>query len=190
VLRKRPGRTSVRCCPANIRQVGACCHLERVLALVHLRCTFLSRLPDPDRLAVPIRPVVVGAASHPSLRFQGQAAPYFTGLPPQARGGFLHSTRLIAPRGALVLVATVEGPPRSPPDLWRTRTCKLCSATTPDNHREHFIGRRWPPGHGDSCDLYTPFLSSPGRASLARRVEIILRSARPAVGGRTRRDLR
>jgi len=99
---------SVRCCPAHIHQVGAGFHLERVQALVHLRCTFPSRLPDPDRLAVPIRPVVVGAASHPSLCFQGQAAPCFTGLLRQTGGGFFQPTRLIAPRGALVLVATVR----------------------------------------------------------------------------------
>jgi hypothetical protein len=41
---------------------------------------FSSRLPDPSRLAVPARPVVVEAACHPSLRSQGQAASSFTDL--------------------------------------------------------------------------------------------------------------
>ena len=36
--------------------------LEGVPPLVHTYCTFPSCLPDPDRLAVPTRPVVVGAA--------------------------------------------------------------------------------------------------------------------------------
>jgi hypothetical protein len=37
-------------------------------------CTFSSRLPDPHRLAVPIRPVVVRAASRPPRHLPVQAA--------------------------------------------------------------------------------------------------------------------
>ena len=47
------------------------------LPLVHSRCTSPSCLPDPSRLAVPTRPVVVGAACHLALCLQGQAAPSF-----------------------------------------------------------------------------------------------------------------
>jgi hypothetical protein len=39
-----------------------CFPLEGVPPLVHAYCTFPSRLPGPDRLAVPVRPVVVEAA--------------------------------------------------------------------------------------------------------------------------------
>jgi hypothetical protein len=39
--------------------------------MVRSRCTFPSRLPDPGRLGVLARPVVVGAAPTRTLRFQG-----------------------------------------------------------------------------------------------------------------------
>ena len=52
------------------------------------------RLPGPGRLAVPARPVVVRAASHPPLRFQGQVALGFTDLLRQAGGGLFHPTGL------------------------------------------------------------------------------------------------
>jgi hypothetical protein len=59
-----PGnRVVVRCCPAHIHQVGA--GVSRLRGFHHwftARCTFSSRLPDPGRLAVPARPVVVRAA--------------------------------------------------------------------------------------------------------------------------------
>ena len=51
--------------------------------------TFPSRLPDPDRLAVPTRPGVVGAAPTLRLRPQAQAAPSFKDLLRQANGGVL-----------------------------------------------------------------------------------------------------
>jgi hypothetical protein len=60
-----------------------------------------SCLPGPSRLAVPTRPVVVGAASRPSWRLPGQAAPSFAGLLRQPNGGALSSPPgLMAPRGA------------------------------------------------------------------------------------------
>lgn len=42
-----------------------------------LTYTFWPRLPDPHRLAVPARPVVVGAASRPPRRPPGRTAPSF-----------------------------------------------------------------------------------------------------------------
>jgi hypothetical protein len=56
--------------------------LELVASLRGVQRRFLtytvpSRLPDPGRLAVPTRPVVVGAACHPPRRLPGQAAPSF-----------------------------------------------------------------------------------------------------------------
>jgi hypothetical protein len=74
---RQPTRASVHCVSAHIRQVGADAALKGVRPLVRSRYTFPSRLPDPDRLAVPARPVVVGAAPTRALRFQGQAAPSF-----------------------------------------------------------------------------------------------------------------
>ena len=68
----------MHCSSAHIRQVGADAALEGVQPLVRSRYTFPSRLPDPGRLAVPARPVVVGAAPTRTLRFQGQAAPSFS----------------------------------------------------------------------------------------------------------------
>jgi len=48
-------------------------------------------LPDPARLAVPDRPVVLGAACHPLLRLQVRAAPCFIDLLRQANGGAVSS---------------------------------------------------------------------------------------------------
>src|SRR6266508_3645551 len=56
-----------------------------------LSYTFPPCLPDPDRLAVPIRPVVVRAACHPPPHLRGQAALSFTGLLRQPGGGALSS---------------------------------------------------------------------------------------------------
>ena len=53
-------------CPARIHQVGAGSMLERVQPLVHSRYASLPCLPDPDRLAVPARPVVVEVAPAPA----------------------------------------------------------------------------------------------------------------------------
>ena len=95
-------RIGVRCCPAHIHLVGAVSRFKGVQPLVHLRYTFPSCLPDPGRLAVQTRPVVVRAASHPHLLIQGQAALSFTGLLRQAGGGVLPSPPgYMAPRGAL-----------------------------------------------------------------------------------------
>ena len=90
----------VRCNPAQIRQVRAGGTLE---GLSHwlLAHTFPSCLPDPGRLTVPTRPVVVGAACRPSLRSQGQTAPNFGRLLRQPTGGALSSPPgFMAPRGA------------------------------------------------------------------------------------------
>lgn len=51
--------------------------------------TFPSCLPDPDRLVVQTRPVVVRAAPTRSLRFQGRAALRFGILLRQGAGGSL-----------------------------------------------------------------------------------------------------
>src|SRR4029077_93728 len=66
-----------------------------------LAYTLSSGEPGPHRLAVPARPVVVGAASHPPRRPPDQAAPRFTRLLRQPGGGVL-SPPLghTAPRGA------------------------------------------------------------------------------------------
>ena len=88
-------------CPARIHQVGAGSTLERVQPLVHSRCAFLPCLTDPDRLAVPARPVVVRAASRPPLHLQGQAALSFTGLLRQpGAAGLSPAAGDTAPRGA------------------------------------------------------------------------------------------
>ena len=62
---------------------------------------FSSCLPDPDRLTVPIRPVVVRAARTLPRASQGQAALSFGGPLRQTNGGALSSPLgLMAPRGA------------------------------------------------------------------------------------------
>ena len=73
-------RNDVHRCPAHIHQIGAGFTLERVQPLVHFRYASLPCLPDPGRLAVPTRPVVVRAASRPPEHLLGQAALSFTGL--------------------------------------------------------------------------------------------------------------
>jgi hypothetical protein len=91
----------VYCCPAHIHQVGAGITLEGGQPLVHFRYASRSRLPDPNRLVVPARPVVVRAACRPPLRFQGQAALSFTRLLRQPRGAGLSPAPVhMAPRGA------------------------------------------------------------------------------------------
>lgn len=75
--------------------------LKRVQALVHLRCTFRSRLPDPAHLAVLGRPGFVRAASRPPPHLQGQAALSFTRLLRQPGGaGLSPAPADMAPRGA------------------------------------------------------------------------------------------
>ncbi len=66
--------------------------LEGVPSLVSSSYTSPSRLPDPGRLAVPARPVVVEAASHLPPRLRGQAASSFTGLLRQPGGGALFTS--------------------------------------------------------------------------------------------------
>src|ERR1035437_1830305 len=84
--------------------------LKGVQPLIHFRYTFPSCLPDPSRLVVPTRPVVVRAASRPSLRFQGQAALSFTALLRQVGGGVLSSPHgFMAPRGALPVSGNTAG---------------------------------------------------------------------------------
>ena len=97
--RQRAACTAARPISTRLEPVST---LKGVQPLVHSRYAFPSCLPDPSRLAVPTRPAVVRAASHPSLRFQGQAALSFTGLLRQAerRSPFI-SARFMAPRGAL-----------------------------------------------------------------------------------------
>ena len=94
-------RVGAHCFPAHIHQVGAGSTLKRVQPLVHSRYASPSRLPDPGRLAVPARPVVVRAASHPPQRLQGQAALSFTGLLRQpGEVGLSPAPGYMAPRGA------------------------------------------------------------------------------------------
>src|SRR3954451_9233239 len=52
-----------------------------------LTCTFPSRLPDPRCLAVPVRPVVVGAAFRPHPHLPARTAPSFALLLRQHGGG-------------------------------------------------------------------------------------------------------
>ena len=96
-----PHRDGVHCVSAHIHQVGADASLKGVRPLVRSRCTFPSRLPDPGRLAVPTRPVVVGAAPTRALRFQGQAAPSFNDPLRRAAVGSLIPLDQSTPRGAL-----------------------------------------------------------------------------------------
>ena len=88
------------CTPAHIHQVGAGSSLTERRHWF-LSYTFPSRLPDPHRLAVPARPVVVRAASRPPRRLPDQTALSFTQLLRQPGGGVL-SPPLghIASRGA------------------------------------------------------------------------------------------
>jgi hypothetical protein len=97
-------RASTRMCTAT-RPIST--RLEPVLDLrgfdhwFLLSYAFPSRLPDPNRLVVPTRPVVVRAASHPSLRPQSQAALSFSGPLRRSAGGVLSSPLgQTAPRGA------------------------------------------------------------------------------------------
>jgi hypothetical protein len=124
--RSRPPRAGVHCSSAHIRQVGADAALEGVQPLVRSRYTFPSRLPDPSRLAVPARPVVVGAAPTRALRFQDRAAPSFNDPLRRAAVGSLIPLGHSTPRGALRAHGT-SGPSRrgghrecrarSPPDV-------------------------------------------------------------------------
>src|ERR671913_489488 len=57
------------------------------------RCTVLPCLPDPARLAVPDRPVVVGAAPTLPAASQVRLPPASTGLLRQPSGGSFHPTR-------------------------------------------------------------------------------------------------
>jgi hypothetical protein len=96
-----PIKAGVHCTSAHIHQVGADAALEGVQPLVRFRCTFPSRLPDPGRLAVPTRPVVVGAAPIHTLRFQGRTAPSFSNPLRRAAVGSLTPLGQSTPRGAL-----------------------------------------------------------------------------------------
>jgi hypothetical protein len=91
----------VHCSSAHIHQVGADAALEGVQPLVRFRYTFPSRLPGPSRLAMPTRPVVVGAAPARILRFQDQAAPSFSDPLRRATVGSLIPLGQSTPRGAL-----------------------------------------------------------------------------------------
>ena len=93
-------RTGVRCVSAHICQVRADASLKGVLPLVRSRYTFPSRLPDPGRLAVPTRPVVVRAAPAHALRFQDRAAPSFSDPLRRATGRYLNPLDHSTPRGA------------------------------------------------------------------------------------------
>src|SRR5829696_6068948 len=97
---RHPTGDGAHCVSAHIRQVGADASLKGVRPLVRSRCTFPSRLPNPGRLAVPARPVVVGAAPTRTLRFQGQAAPSFTDPLRRAAVGYLTPLDQSTPRGA------------------------------------------------------------------------------------------
>lgn len=55
-------QVDVHCFPAQIRQVRAGSTLVGVPPLVHSSCTFPSCLPNPSRLAIPVRLGVVRAA--------------------------------------------------------------------------------------------------------------------------------
>jgi len=59
---RRLSRRLIDCCPAQIHQVRAGISLEGVPPLVQIALHRSVCLPDPGRLAVPTRPVVVGAA--------------------------------------------------------------------------------------------------------------------------------
>jgi len=91
---------SVRCEPAHIHQLGAG---GRITGLWHwfLSYTFSSRLPDPGRLVVPTRPVVVRAAPTLACISTVRLPSASTSLLRQASGGVLSSPPVvIAPRGA------------------------------------------------------------------------------------------
>src|SRR4051794_16566254 len=96
-MRRPTNPVSVEVSPAH----GADAALKGVQPLVRFRYTFPSRLPDPGRLAVPTRPVVVGAAPTHALRFQGQAAPSFNDPLRRAAVGSLTPLGQSTPRGAL-----------------------------------------------------------------------------------------
>jgi hypothetical protein len=113
-----PIGAGVHCSSAHIHQVGADAALEGVQPLVRSRCTFPSRLPGPGRLAVPARPVVVGAAPTRTLHFQGWAAPSFSDPLRRAAVGSLTPLGQSTPRGALRALSTpgkVQGRPRTTP---------------------------------------------------------------------------
>src|SRR4051794_11887296 len=96
-MRRPTNPVSVEVSPAH----GADAALKGVQPLVRFRYTFPSRLPDPGRLAVPIRPVVVGAAPTHALHFQGRTAPSFNDPLRRAAVGSLTPLGQSTPRGAL-----------------------------------------------------------------------------------------
>jgi hypothetical protein len=115
---RRPTRDGAHCVSAHIRQVRADASLKGVQPLVRSHYTFPSRLPDPSRLAVPARPVVVGAAPTHTLRFQGQAAPSFSDPLRRATVGYLNPLdhrRLVAHSALKAQPGKSQGrPPKTP----------------------------------------------------------------------------
>jgi len=108
---------------------------------------FPSCLPNPARLAVPNRHGVDGAASHPHLRHQDQAAPCFNDLLRQAESGSFHPTRSVGAswrtggsRGAPALLRTASAAAR---DRLRVAPGRLGRLVV-HRRRHRLTHRRWP----------------------------------------------
>ena len=159
--RSRPPDQGMRALPsAHIRQVGADAALEGVPPLVRSRYTFPSRLPARSRLAVPTRPVVVGAAPIHTLRLQGRTAPSFNDPLRRAAVGSLIPLGQSTPRGAPPASNRRRRPPSRPAAPHGRRTLRQ-RASTPRTraHSATCCSRR--PGsrgtrtHAITCALWT-----------------------------------
>jgi hypothetical protein len=83
----------VRCWPAPSTRFEPARRLRGFHHWFTARCTVLPCLPDPAGLAVPARPVVVGAAPTLPAASQVRLPPASTGLLRQPSGGSFHPTR-------------------------------------------------------------------------------------------------
>src|SRR5215216_1070440 len=102
------------------------------------RCTVLPCLPDPARLAVPDRPVVVGAAPTLPAASQVRLPPASTGLLRQPSGGSFHPTRSHSaswptPLSQYSLAGPLRGRPGRPPGPLIAGTASTMVSSSPES---------------------------------------------------------
>jgi hypothetical protein len=104
------------------------------------RCTVLPCLPDPARLAVPDRPVVVGAAPTLPAASQVRLPPASTGLLRQPSGGSFHPTRSHSASWRTPLSAcSVAGRRRGRPGRARGPMTAGTASTSGSNSSESWV---------------------------------------------------
>ena len=171
-----------------------------------LAYTFSSCLPDPGRLAVPTRPVVVRAA--PTLPGASQAGlpSASAGLLRQPSGGSFHPTRSHSaswrtPLSQCSLAGRLRGRPGRPPGPLIAGTASTMGSSSTESwvlaadsprpagsRGRRSAGGTWSqpcPGRPDSRRLAPPCLARPLTLSMAARDQSICRHspARPAADG-------